>query len=182
MPKKRTSLFIFPLLSALFCFSMFYRLTNAVLAPDLIRAFNLNAERLGMLGSAFFYTFALFQIPMGVLLDRVGPRKVITLFTLVGAAGAFVFACAGNFYAALAGRALLGIGMATALMGSFKVFVNRYPPRRFATLSGAILSIGTLGPILATSPLVFLNSTIGWRLTFFYCGILTVGLALSLFW
>lgn len=182
MPKKRQSLIIFPLLSTLFCFSMFYRLTNAVLAPDLIQAFNLTAERLGVLSSAFFYTFALFQIPMGVLLDRIGPRKVIALFTLIGAAGAFVFACAGGFYLALAGRALLGIGMAAALMGSFKVFVNRYPPRRFATLSGAILSIGTLGPILATSPLVFLNSAIGWRLTFVYCGILTVALALLLFW
>jgi MFS family permease len=182
MPKKRTSLLIFPLLSTLFCFSMFYRLTNAVLAPDLIKAFHLNAERLGVLSSAFFYTFALFQIPMGVLLDRIGPRKVITLFTLVGAAGAFVFACAGGYYLALAGRALLGIGMAAALMGSFKVFVNSYPPRRFATLSGAIISIGTLGPILATSPLVYLNSTIGWRLTFVYCGIITVALGLSLFW
>ncbi|OGP85679.1 MAG: hypothetical protein A2Z08_05010, partial [Deltaproteobacteria bacterium RBG_16_54_11] len=82
----------------------------------------------------------------------------------------------------LAGRALLGIGMAAALMGSFKVFVNRYPPRRFSTLSGAIISIGTVGPVLATSPLVYLNSTIGWRLTFVYCGIITVALALSLFW
>jgi predicted MFS family arabinose efflux permease len=182
MPKKRTSFFIFPLLSTLFCFSMFYRLTNAVLAPDLIRAFHLNAERLGVLSSAFFYTFALFQIPMGVLLDRIGPRKVITLFTLIGAAGAFVFACAGGYYLALAGRALLGIGMAAALMGSFKVFVNSYPPKRFATLSGVIISIGTLGPILATSPLVYLNSTIGWRLTFVYCGIITVALALLLFW
>jgi predicted MFS family arabinose efflux permease len=104
------------------------------------------------------------------------------LFTLVGAAGAFVFACAGGYYLALAGRALLGIGMAAALMGSFKVFVNSYPARRFATLSGVIISIGTLGPILATSPLVYLNSTIGWRLTFVYCGIITVALALSLFW
>ncbi|MCJ7663149.1 MAG: MFS transporter [Desulfobacterales bacterium] len=182
MPTKRTSLLIFPLLSTLFCFSMFYRLTNAVIAPDLIRAFHLNAERLGMLSSAFFYTFALFQIPMGVLLDRIGPRKVITVFTLVGAAGAFVFACAGGFYVALLGRALLGIGMASALMGSFKVFVNRYPPRRFSTLSGAIISIGTLGPILATSPLVYLNSIIGWRLTFVYCGIITVALAFLLFW
>ena len=182
MPNKRTSFFILPLLSTLFCFSMFYRLTNAVIAPDLIKAFNLNAERLGVLSSAFFYTFALFQIPMGVLLDRIPPRKIIALFTLIGASGAFVFACAGGFYLALAGRALLGIGMAAALMGSFKVFVNRYPPRRFAFLSGAIISIGTLGPIAATSPLVYLNSTIGWRLTFVYCGIITVALALLLFW
>jgi MFS family permease len=182
MPNKRTSFFIFPLLCTLFCFSMFYRLTNAVIAPDLIQAFDLNAERLGVLSSAFFYTFALFQIPMGVLLDRIAPRKVIALFTLIGAAGAFLFACAGGYYLALAGRALLGIGMAAALMGSFKVFVNRYPPRRFSTLSGAIISIGTVGPIAATSPLVYLNSTIGWRLTFVYCGIITVALALLLFW
>jgi len=182
MPSKRASLFIFPLLSTLFCFSMFYRLTNAVIAPDLIREFDLNAERLGMLSSAFFYTFALFQIPMGVLLDRIGPRKVITFFALVGAAGAFVFALAGGFYVALVGRGLLGIGMAAALMGSFKVFVNKYPPKRFSTLSGVIISIGTLGPILATSPLVYLNSTIGWRLTFVYCGIVTVALALLIFW
>src|SRR4030042_4098022 len=129
-----------------------------------------------------FFIFALFQIPMGVLLDRISPRKVIAFFPLVGAAGAFIFAWAGGYYLALAGRALLGIGMAAALMGSFKVFVNRYPPRRFATLSGAIISIGTLGPIAATSPLVYLNSTIGWRLPFVYFGIITGALALLLFW
>jgi len=182
MPSKRASLFIFPLLSTLFCFSMFYRVTNAVIAPDLIREFDLDAERLGVLSSAFFYTFALFQIPMGVLLDRIGPRKVLTFFALVGASGAFVFALAGGFYVALVGRALLGMGMAAALMGSFKVFVNRYPPKRFSTLSGVIISVGTVGPILATSPLVYLNSTIGWRLTFVYCGIITVTLALLIFW
>jgi MFS family permease len=182
MPSKRTSLFIFPLLSAIFCFSMFYRVTNAIIAPDLVSAFKLDAEQLGMLGSAFFYTFALFQIPMGVLLDRVGPRKVITFFVLIGAAGAFVFACAGSYYTALAGRALLGIGMASVLMGSLKVFVARYSPQRFATLSGTIIAIGTLGALLATSPLAYLNSIIGWRLTLFWCGIITVGLACLIFW
>jgi MFS family permease len=181
MPSKRTSLFIFPLLSTLFCFSMFYRVTTAVIAPDLVRAFNLDAERLGMLGSAFFYTFALFQIPMGVLLDRIGPRRVISFFVLVGASGAFVFASAGSFYTAFAGRALLGIGMASVLMGSLKVFVTRYSPKKFAMLSGTIISIGTLGTILATSPLAYLNSTIGWRATLIYCGIITVALAVLIF-
>jgi MFS family permease len=182
MPIKRTSLFIFPILSTLFCFSMFYRLASAVIAPDLTQAFHLDAEGLGVLGSAFFYTFALFQIPMGVLLDRLGPRRVITFFSLVGAAGAFVFASAGGFFTAVVGRILLGMGMASVFMGSLKVFVMRYAPRRFATLSGSIISMGALGAILSTSPLAYLNAAIGWRLTFIYCGIITAALALLIFW
>jgi MFS family permease len=175
------SLLIFPILAALFTFSMFYRVTNAVIAPNLAREFNLDAQGLGLLGSAFFYTFAVFQIPMGVLLDRIGPRKIISFFSLVGATGALVFACAGGLYMALLGRALLGIGMASALMGSLKVFATEHSPQRFSTLSGAIMSIGTLGSLLATSPLVYLNSIIGWRLTFIYCGLITALLAVMSF-
>jgi MFS family permease len=174
---KLKSFLTFPILAALFCFSMFYRVTNAVIAPDLVREFNLDAERLGLLGSAFFYTFAVFQIPMGVLLDRVEPRRIISFFSLVGAAGAIVFACAGSFYTALLGRAMLGIGMASVLMGSLKVFATGHSPYRFSTLSGTIIAIGTLGNFLATSPLVYLNSIIGWRLTFIYCGFITALLA-----
>jgi MFS family permease len=175
------SLFVFPILATLFCFSMFYRVTNAVIAPDLVREFNLDAEGLGLLGSAFFYTFAVFQIPMGVLLDRVEPRRIISFFSMVGASGAFVFACAGSFYTALLGRALLGIGMASVLMGSLKVFVTGHSPHRFSTLAGTLIAIGTLGNFLATSPLVYLNSIIGWRLTFIYCGLITALLAVLIF-
>jgi predicted MFS family arabinose efflux permease len=178
----RKSFFIFPILAAVFCFSMFYRVTNAVIAPDLVRDFNLDAERLGVLGSAFFYAFALFQIPIGVLLDRVGPRRVMSFFTLVGAAGALWFAAAGNYSTACLGRVLLGIGMASALMGSLKVFVIRYAPQRFATLSGTIIAIGTAGTLAAASPLAYLNSLIGWRLTLFLCGSITAALAVLLFW
>jgi MFS family permease len=175
------SILIFPVLAGLFCFSMFYRVTNAVIAPDLVREFNLDAEGLGLLGSAFFYTFAVFQIPMGMLLDSVEPRKIISLFSLVGAAGAFVFACAGSFYTALLGRGMLGIGMASVLMGSLKVFAAGYSPHRFSTLAGTLIAIGTLGNFLATSPLVYLNSIIGWRITFICCGFITTFLAILIF-
>jgi MFS family permease len=178
----RKSFFIFPILATVFCFSMFYRVTNAVIAPDLVRDFNLDAEKMGVLGSAFFYAFSLFQIPIGVLLDRVGPRRVMSSFTLVGAAGALCFAAAGNYFIACLGRVLLGIGMASALMGSLKVFVIRYTPQRFATLSGTIIAIGTAGTLVAASPLAYLNALIGWRLTLFWCGIITAVLAVLLFW
>jgi len=176
------SALVFATLSVIFCFSMFYRVTNAVIAPDLIRDLSLNAERLGMLGSAFFYSFALFQIPMGVLLDKIGPRTVITFFSLVGASGAFIFGLADSFAASFVGRTLLGIGMASVLMGSLKVFVIEFPARMFATLSGTLISIGTLGSLLATSPLAYLNTTIGWRQTLIYAGMINVALSIVVFW
>jgi MFS family permease len=173
---------ILPFFTILLSFSAFYRVTNAVIAPDLLREFNLDPEQLGMLGSAFFYAFAIVQIPVGLLLDWIGPRKVILVSALIGAIGAFIFASAGNFYAALAGRALLGIGMSPTLLATLKVLVTTFPPKRFSTLSGIIISFATVGNILATSPLAYLNSVIGWRATLTYAGIITALLAFLIFW
>ena len=164
--KPRNLFFIFALLSALYLLSQFYRVSNAVIAPDLIKDLKLNAETLGILGGAFFYSFALLQIPMGPMLDRIGPRIVVSYSVLVSALGAFLFGMGGSFRTVLIGRILIGLGMASVLMGSMKVFILHFPAKRFATLAGTILSIGTLGNILATSPLAYLSSTIGWRITF----------------
>lgn len=172
---------IFCTVSVLFIFSMFYRLSNAVIAPDLVRTFHLNAESLGVLGGAFFYSFALMQIPMGVLLDRIGPRYVMTIFGLTGALGAFVFSAADTFLLAILGRILLGAGMASVLMGSLKVFVLRFSQDKFSTLSGILISVGALGSILAASPLAWLNVNIGWRVTFVIAGFITAASALSVF-
>jgi MFS family permease len=173
---------IFLTLSALLTLSLFYRVSNAVIAPNLIRDLGLNAETLGILGGAFFYSFALFQIPMGPMLDRIGPRIIISSFSLIGALGAFLFALGSSFTAAVLGRILIGVGMSSVLMGSFKVFVLRFSSGRFATLSGFLVSIGTLGNILAASPLAYLTSTIGWRMTFILAGGITALLAFLIFW
>ena len=173
---------IFSILSTLFVLSMFYRVSNAVIAPNLIDDLGLNAETLGILGGAYFYSFALLQIPMGPLLDRIGPRIIIASFSFLGALGAFLFAFGTSFTAAVLGRILIGVGMSSVLMGSFKVFVLRFSPDRFATLVGILLSIGTLGNILAASPLAYLTSSIGWRMTFILAGGITTLLALLIFW
>jgi sugar phosphate permease len=161
---------------------MFYRVSNAVIAPNLIQDLGLNAETLGILGGAYFYSFALLQIPMGPMLDRIGPRIIIASFSFMGALGAFLFAFGTSFTSALLGRILIGVGMSSVLMGSFKVFVLRFSPDRFATLVGILLSIGTLGNILAASPLAYLTSSIGWRMTFIVAGGITVLLAFLIFW
>ena len=184
MPRGRSyKLFlIFAILSALYFLSQFFRTSNAIIAPDLIRDLKLNAETLGLLGGAFFYSFALFQIPMGPMLDRIGPRLIISYSVLLGALGSFLFAIGGSFTAALVGRILIGLGMASVLMGTMKVFILHFPPNQFATLVGTMLSIGTLGNILATSPLAYLNSTIGWRTTFILAAGVAALFAFSSLW
>ena len=180
--KPRNLFFIFALLSVLYLLSQFYRVSNAVIAPDLIKDLKLNAETLGILGGAFFYSFAVLQIPMGPMLDRIGPRIVVSYSVLLSALGAFLFGMGGSFTAVLLGRILIGLGMASVLMGAMKVFVLHFPPRKFATLVGTIVAVGTLGNILAASPLAYFSSRIGWRITFIIAGGVTGLLAFLSLW
>ncbi len=181
-PKSIRPLLIFFTLSALLTFSLFYRVSNAVIAPNLIQDLGLDAESLGILGGAFFYSFAFFQIPMGPMLDRIGPRVIMTSFAMIGACGAFLFAVGQSFTPAFLGRILIGVGMSSCLMGALKVFTLQFPPNKFATLAGIFASVGTLGSILAASPLAYLTSTIGWRMTFILAGGITALLAFLIFW
>lgn len=178
---KKNYIPLFSILSALFILSMFYRVANAVIAPNLIEEFHINAEELGILGGVIFYAFALVQIPLGPLLDRIGPRIIMTSFSLIGAAGVVTFALSRSFAMALIGRALMGVGTAAALMGSLKVFTLRLPPEKFASFAGLIISFGMLGGILAASPFAYFTSLIGWRTTFIVSAIVTVILSLLIF-
>jgi MFS family permease len=171
-------IFIFAVLSALYVFSQFFRVSNAVIAPNLIQDLKLNAETLGILGGAYFYSFALLQLPMGPLLDRIGPRIIVGSFAFIGAFGAFIFAFGNSFFAVLFGRILMGVGMSAVLMGSMKVFILHFSSVKFATLSGAFMSAGTLGSLLAASPLAYFTSAIGWRTMFLLAGGITALLAL----
>lgn len=157
---------------------MFLRVSTGVIAPELIGDLSLTASSLGFLGGAFFYSFAFMQIPMGPLLDLVGPRAVMTLFVLIGAAGSFLFAASNSFFLACSGRILMGIGMASVLMGSFKVFTLQFPANRFATIAGLIITVGTLGNVIAASPLAWLSAVIGWRQAFVWAGIITTVLGI----
>ena len=154
---------VFLLSSGNFFLSQFYRSTNAVIAPQLIRDLSLDTEDLGLLSAAFFYAFGLAQVPITVFLDRIGARGMMTGFSLVGVAGAFVFSWADSLAMGILGRALLGVGMACNLMGTLKLLTLWFDPLRFATLSGIVLAIGTLGNMAATSPFVLLVEWMGWR-------------------
>jgi sugar phosphate permease len=159
--------YIFAVCGGMYVLSHFWRVSNAVIAGDLSRDLGLSTEMLGLVGGAFFYSFGLLQLPMGPLLDRFGPRLVISLLGMVGAASAALFALSESGAVMVLARAGIGIGMAAALMGSYKMFTTWFSPREFATLSGIMLAIGNTGAVGATTPFAWLSEVFGWRLA---CG------------
>ncbi len=146
--------------------SYFFRNVNAVIAKDLAGEFGLSPAGVGLLTSAYFVTFALAQLPVGVLLDRYGPRRVVATLLCVAAVGAFVFGRADGAAALALGRALIGLGVAACLMGSIKAFTLWFPIERLATVIGWFLFLGTIGGIAATTPVELAVGTIGWRVMF----------------
>src|SRR5262249_60448591 len=110
--------------------------------------------------------FAAVQIPLGMALDRFGPRICLVVGAAVTAIGAVVFACAASPGVLIFGRALLGFGTAGSFVASLAVYARWFPPDRFGTLAGLPVGIGTLGALLATAPLAFSAATIGWRGSF----------------
>ena len=157
---------IFIIATSHFFLSQFYRVSNAVIASELIQDLSLDTEGLGLLSAAFFYAFALAQIPISLLLDKVGPRWMMTVLSLLGILGALIFSMADALGIGLVGRILLGIGMACNLMGPFKLLTEWFEPLVFATLTGLVVSIGTLGNMIAATPLVVLVEQMGWRYSF----------------
>ncbi len=172
---------IFAVLALLYTLSMFYRVSSGIIAPSLIAELHLSAETLGVLGGAFFYSFALFQIVLGPLLDRVGPRIIILFCSLIGAGGSVLFGLAQSFLAATLGRILMGLGMGAMLMSSLKVFTLYFPRKSFSTLSGLFVSTGYAGSILAASPLAYVAATSGWRITFGWTALVTLFFGVTAF-
>jgi predicted MFS family arabinose efflux permease len=163
--------------------SYVYRMVNAVLAPTLAAEFGLSAGGLGLLSSVYFFAFALVQLPIGVLFDRFGPRRVNALLMLVAVAGGTWFAHAESAAAAIAARALIGIGVSGCLMASFTAFVLWYPPERIATMNAIAFSAGAVGAMTATVPLEMLLRVWPWRDAFMLIVAATLVVSLVLwFW
>jgi len=173
---------IFIITSLLFVLSQFYRSSIAVITPQLMSDVSIDTKGLSLMSAAFFYAFALTQIPIGIYLDRIGPRKTMTVLSLVAVIGALIFAWANSLEMFVLGRLMLGTGMACNLMGSFKLLTLWFGSLRFATLSAFILSLGTAGNIAATTPLVLLVKAVYWRPAFTIIAAVNLLLAIIFFW
>ncbi len=172
---------IFFLACFLFVLSQFYRASVAVISPELMAELALDARGLSLVSAAFFYAFAVMQIPIGLYLDSIGPRITMTVLTLVAVAGALLFALGHSLTVLVAGRALLGIGMACNLMGTLKLITLWFGPLRFATLSALVVSVGTVGNIVASTPLVVMVEAVGWRGAFLVFAVVNLLLAAVFF-
>jgi len=143
--------------------SYLLRNVNAVIAPDLTRELALSAAELGLLTSAYLLAFGAFQLPLGILLDRYGPRRVEAGLLVIAALGALVFALSGSLAGLASGRALIGLGVSACLMASFKAFSLWFPAERQASLNAAVMAAGGLGALTATTPLGWALPVVGWR-------------------
>jgi MFS family permease len=174
-------LVVFAPFAAGYYLSYFYRYINAVIANDLVRDFGLAPADLGWLTSAYFLSFALFQVPLGVLLDRFGPRRCAATLMCVAGLGALLFGLARDLATLSAARALIGLGVSAGLMGSIKAFTLWFPRDRQTALTGAMIGIGSIGTLSATAPAEALLGPLGWRALFFGLAALSVGAALLIF-
>jgi predicted MFS family arabinose efflux permease len=154
--------------------SYLYRVVNAVIAPDLISEMALGPSDLGLLTSAYFLTFALFQLPLGMLLDHYGPRKTEAILLLFAATGAFVFAISTSAFGLIAGRALIGLGVSSCLMAAFKAYSIWVPRERLPLINGFQMAAGGLGALSGTVPVEMALSYTDWRGVFLFLGALTV--------
>jgi MFS family permease len=143
--------------------SFFFRNVNAIISKDLAREFALTPADLGFLTSMYLAAFAAFQLPLGVLLDRHGPRRVVAALLCFAAAGALLFASARDLGMLSLGRALIGLGVSAGLMGAIKAFSLWFSLSRLATMNGLYLAVGGLGGLSATAPAETLVEALGWR-------------------
>ena len=154
-----------------------FRAVNAVLGPSLVAEFGISAAGLGLLTGVYFFSFGLFQIPLGVLLDRFGPRRINGALLLLATAGALFFAYGRSFEHLVLARALIGIGVSACLMASIQAFVLWFPPERMSTMIALAFSMGGLGAIAASAPLELALRHYGWREIFEFLAVSTLCLS-----
>lgn len=169
-------------LGALFyCYEYLLRISPSVMTSDLMHAYHINATILGNLAAFYYYAYTPMQLPVGILMDRYGPRRLLTLACLACALGSYLFAHAFYIGFAQIGRFMVGFGSAFAFVGVLKLATIWLPPQRFAMISGLTTSLGMIGGMVGDIYLTSLVDQIGWRATVLSSAAVGVVLALAMF-
>jgi len=156
----------------------FHRLCPAVVAIDMMKDLQAGGGLTGFLSAAYFYSYAAMQLPAGLLSDSWGPRNAITVFFLVACVGSVLLGFASSAAMAIAGRLLVGVGVAMLFVPTMKILSEWFTPVEFAPMTGILMAMGGIGSLSAATPLVLLSGAIGWRMSFVAVGGLTLVLSL----
>lgn len=182
-PSLTEGFFVWGFGAAFYLLAFFHRVAPAVITGELMRDFQINAAALGNLSAFYFYSYVALQIPTGILADRWGPRRLLTLGALVASLGAVMFALAPAIAWAAAGRLLIGGSVAVAFVCLLTLAANWFQPRHFAMVSGLALFCGIIGAVFAGIPLRLSTDLFGWRNTLLFSALITlvVGIGTWLF-
>ncbi len=168
-------------LAAAFTASQFYRTAPAVIGPELRSELALGPAELGLAAGAFFIAFSLMHVPIGVLLDRYGPRRVMAAMLALAGAGAVLFARAEGAAGLIAAQLLIGAGCSAMFVGGLVVVAQRFPPARFGGLAALLTSVSGIGMIVSGTPFAALSDSVGWRAAFLISAALSFLLAALVF-
>ena len=161
--------------------SYMFRTVNAIISPQLVHDVGLSPGDLGVMTSAYFFTFAAAQLPLGIVLDKYGPRKVQAAMLLIAAVGAVLFSIGHDAGSLLAARALVGAGVSGSLMAALKANVMWFPRERLPLLNGLVFAFGTSGALSTTVPLEMLIHTVDWRTVFVGLAVLSALVGLFIY-
>ncbi len=169
---------IFWILALSYTLVYFHRLCPAVVAVDMMRDLHAGGALVGILSSAYFYPYAIMQLPAGLLSDSWGPRRTITLFFGIAFLGSILLGFAPTAVWAIVGRTLVGLGVSMLFVPTLKVLAEWFRAKEFATMTGILMAMGGIGTLTAATPLALLSNWIGWRMSFLVVGVITLVLAI----
>lgn len=168
-------------LSCLFYFyECLLQVSPSVMSSELMRDFAVTSQTLGILSGVYFYSYAIMQLPGGVMMDYFGPHRLLTIATTICAVSTIAFGLTDSFFMACVARLMIGFGSAFAAVGTMKFAANWFPAQRFALLTGMMVTIGMLGAIGGEAPLALLIDSYGWRHSMLIMGCVGLSLALLL--
>ncbi len=161
-----------------YCYEFFLRAAPSVMVPQMMAAYGIDAKTLGIMAAAYYYIYTPMQLPVGVLMDRYGPRRLLTVAIFVCLLGSFLIATVLNVYSASLARFLMGFGSSFAFVGVLKLAVHWLPANRLALVTGITTALGMVGGIVADDLLSNIVNTFGWRESWLYAGMIGVVLLL----
>lgn len=180
LAKLRSPWIIWGLGAGFFFAEYFARVAPSVMAPHLMATFHVDALALGSFSALFYYAYVSMQVPVGMLVDRYGPHRLLTVMALLCTIGTLMFSFAQDFHIAQIGRLLTGFGAAFAFVGSLKLASVWFPPTRFGLLAGITQALGMLGAAVGQAPMALVVTAIGWRQTLFVVAIIFLLLAIGI--